>query len=652
MNQNGTRSDSPIPLRDERRPHWQQLLGAHPRRRLPAFALVFLALAFLFSAQRTPDAHTQGSDRRTALSSSEETGAGLRAQATRELNEALALLREQDVGLYRQQVGLDAQVEWSTDVHEGADEEDEGAARVVNLEDGEKTVMATVQEGDSLSEFLERHKVPYSTALRVSAAAESVYDLSRKIQSGRELTLVFGDDGDLVGLVYPVTPTTTLHMTADEDGRFAATMVADAEVDPQGNLFQPPVPKPLEVADVAEEASPAPVVRSEDSAAVMFRKAHRRTQETVRRGDHLSGLFDREGIPANTAMAINQAVRPMFDLAKKLRVGKKFEFAFNESNQLVGVTYPLDDDHTLWVLSDGNGGFNPRIQKRTYKVHVKSVSGIINGSLFTASRRAGLSHAMAARLAGLFEWDVDFARDIHPGDRFTVVYEELHDEAGRLVRDGEILSARFVNQGRSHQSVRYTDPQGNTGYFNPDGQTLAKMFIRAPVDFTRISSGFSLKRKHPVFGFTRAHKGVDYAAPTGTPVRAAGAGQVIFRGYKGGFGKLILVRHNAKYVTAYAHLSEFNKGLKVGSTVRQGQIIGAVGQTGAATGPHLHYEVRVNGQQVNPLSVQPPSGNTIQKRWMADFKSKTRPYLALLEKAETPVLAQSAAKGGVGTSRN
>ncbi|MBF0154023.1 MAG: peptidoglycan DD-metalloendopeptidase family protein [Magnetococcales bacterium] len=367
-----------------------------------------------------------------------------------------------------------------------------------------------------------------------------------------------------------------------------------------------------------------------------FKSAHRTVKDFVRDGDHLAAILGRNEVDQATTQEVADAARPVYDLAHHLQPGKGFRLAFGSEGELTALSYPVNDEETFLLTRDDHNQFVPKMVERKLERRVRSVSSIVNGSLFVASRRAGLSQQMGIKLANLFEWDVDFARDIRTGDRFTVIYEE-HLENGRPVRDGEILAAEFVNQGNSYRVIRYTDPSGRTGYFDPDGQNVQKMFIRAPVDFLRISSQFSMKRKHPVFGFTRAHKGVDYAAPIGTPVRAAGDGVVTFRGRKSSYGNLVAIRHNTKYSTGYAHLSGFVSGLHVGSRVRQGQIVGHVGMTGVTTGPHLHYEVRLNGEAINPLSIQSPAAMPVVARYMPDFRNQSRQLVAMLDRSETMV---------------
>ncbi|KPK40462.1 MAG: peptidase M23, partial [Gammaproteobacteria bacterium SG8_47] len=234
-----------------------------------------------------------------------------------------------------------------------------------------------------------------------------------------------------------------------------------------------------------------------------------------------------------------------------------------------------------------------------------------------AGQRAGLSDNLIMELAAIFGWDVDFALDIREGDEFAVIYEE-HFLDGEKLRDGAIIGAEFVNQGQRYQAVRYTDPEGRGDYFTPDGMSMRKAFLRTPVEFSRISSRFGT-RKHPVLNKFRAHKGVDYAAPQGTPIKAAGDGKVIFAGTKGGYGRTAIIQHGGRYSTLYAHMSKFARGVRSGKYVRQGQTIGYVGSSGLATGPHLHYEFRVNGVHRNPLTVKLPEAAPISAALKSDF---------------------------------
>ena len=233
-------------------------------------------------------------------------------------------------------------------------------------------------------------------------------------------------------------------------------------------------------------------------------------------------------------------------------------------------------------------------------------------------------------LAGIFAWDIDFVLDIRQGDQFSVIFEEFWRDGAR-VAEGEILAAEFVNQGERYRALRYEVPDGRVDYFTPDGRSVRKAFVRAPLAFSRISSNFNPRRRHPKLNTIRAHKGVDYAAPTGTPVKAAGDGKIIFRGRKGGYGNTVIVQHGGNITTLYAHLSRFSKR-RNGSRVGQGQVIGYVGATGLATGPHLHYEYRRHGVHLNPRTVKLPDAEPLAADLRADFDAHARSLLQQLDR--------------------
>jgi murein DD-endopeptidase MepM/ murein hydrolase activator NlpD len=267
--------------------------------------------------------------------------------------------------------------------------------------------------------------------------------------------------------------------------------------------------------------------------------------------------------------------------------------------------------------------------------------GVVDGSLFAAGEKAGLSEVMVLKLADVFKYDIDFIKDLKAGDHFTVVYDDIYRN-GKYANAGDIIAAEFVNDGHRYTAYRFKQPDGAIAYYTQDGRPLRKALLRTPVAFTRISSSFGV-RKDPVLGYTRLHKGVDYAAPTGTPIHAAGNGVITTRGWVRGYGNLIAIKNTPEYSTAYGHMSRFAKGLHVGSHVTQGEVIGYVGQTGYATGPHLHYEVRVDGRPENPLTVTMPKPQPLSGRLMADFRTQTAPMVARIELIDTTTRRQARA---------
>jgi murein DD-endopeptidase MepM/ murein hydrolase activator NlpD len=304
------------------------------------------------------------------------------------------------------------------------------------------------------------------------------------------------------------------------------------------------------------------------------------------------------------------------------------------------VRFDLSSEQTL-LISRHEERFHTQIIEHPIEVRITHASGVIDSSLFLAGQQAGLSDNIIMEMANIFGWDVDFALDIRKGDSFSLLYEERYLD-GEKLRDGRILAAEFNNRGQDFQAVLFTDPEGRSQYFSPDGKSMRKAFLRSPVDFRRISSNFQRERYHPVLGERRPHRGVDYAAATGTPIKAAGDGRVIFRGKQGGYGNTVILQHGNNITTLYAHMSRFQKGVTNGTRVRQGQVIGYVGMTGLATGPHLHYEFRINGVHQNPLTVKLPDAEPIPSKYAEQFREQTLPLLAQLDHLNRVQVASSA----------
>ena len=352
----------------------------------------------------------------------------------------------------------------------------------------------------------------------------------------------------------------------------------------------------------------------------------------VRRNDTLDRIFRRLELDLGdlAALRAQDAVRPALD---RLMPGETLRFQHRD-----GSLYRMQRDVSLTErleVSRADDGLRASIVARPIERQATLARGVIHASLFEDGDAAGLADPTILELARIFGWDIDFVLDLRDGDEFIVDYERIFQD-GRYVQDGNILAARFVNQGREYEAVRYVAPDGKARYYTPDGRSMEKAFLRAPLEFRRVSSGFSLGRYHPILNLIRAHKGIDYAAPSGTPVRAAGNGVVRFRGVKGGYGNVIELQHGGSITTVYGHLSRFAATTRTGRAVRQGDIIGYVGMTGLATGPHLHYEYRVNGQFRNPATVQLPEATPIDPALRRDFLQQTAPYLAALAPAMVP----------------
>ncbi|PZW41105.1 peptidoglycan DD-metalloendopeptidase family protein [Pseudomonas sp. URMO17WK12:I2] len=357
---------------------------------------------------------------------------------------------------------------------------------------------------------------------------------------------------------------------------------------------------------------------------------------TVANGDTLSTVFSKVGLSSNTLHEVINSSKEAKQLSR-LKVGQELQFQLSEEGQLESLHSQLSDLESI-SLSKTDSGYDLKREMVKPDVHESYAHGVINSSLFVAAKRAGLSHNLTMDLANIFGYDIDFAMDIREGDEFEVIYQnkKIGDKS---VGTGNILSARFTNRGKTYTAVRYTDKQGNVSYYDADGNSMRKAFIRTPVDFARISSRFSNGRKHPILNKIRAHKGVDYAAPRGTPIKAAGDGKVILAGRKGGYGNTIVLQHGSRYRTLYAHMQGFAKGVRTGGSVKQGQIIGYIGTTGLSTGPHLHYEFQVNGTHVDPLSQKLPMSDPIARQEKQRFLQQSKPLMARMDQEKATMLA-------------
>src|SRR5688572_20411197 len=400
------------------------------------------------------------------------------------------------------------------------------------------------------------------------------------------------------------------------------------------------------MAQGPEEAQTVPPVAQAESPADQagFVAAAEQVQEanlgfatievTVGRNDTMDRLFRRFELSLSDLAALRglPELRSQMDM---LKPGELLKF-MHRGGELIGLERKLSDSETLKVTR-GESGFDTDILENPIEVQVRTVRGTIDSSLFQATTSVGLDDRTAIELAEIFQYDIDFVLDIQPGDRFTVAFEELSQD-GELLRSGNILAAKFINDGKEYRAVRYVDAGGRAEYFSPDGKSLRKAFMRAPVQFSRISSRFNPSRRHPVLNRIRAHRGVDYAAPVGTPVRAAGQGRVRFAGKQGGYGNVIELEHGSGVVTVYGHLSRFASKLHRGQQVELAQVIGFVGRTGLATGPHLHYEYRVRGVHKNPQTVQLPDANPVAESELERFTAATASLVNLIDLPAGPTL--------------
>ncbi len=358
----------------------------------------------------------------------------------------------------------------------------------------------------------------------------------------------------------------------------------------------------------------------------------------VKPGDTLAKIFSKNGLSANLLHNIVNSSKEAAKLAH-IKPGQELHIHTTVEGEFIALTQLIDAIHSLEIKRTDNGFSTEQIEQEV-EYRTAFASGTIAQSLFLSAKEAGLSDSLIMSLANIFAWDVDFALEIRSGDRFTVIYQEEYLN-GKKLRNGPILAAEFINRGQSFQAVRYINKRGEADYFTPQGDSVRKAFLRSPVDFRRISSRFQRERYHPVLGRKRPHRGVDYAARTGTPVKASGDGKIIFRGRKGGYGKTVIVQHGGGITTLYAHLNSYVLKRKKGSRVKQGQTIGFVGKTGVATGPHLHYEFRLNGAHRNPLTVKLPAASPIEEAYREDFESQTAPLTTQLATLSRTLLADA-----------
>ena len=359
-------------------------------------------------------------------------------------------------------------------------------------------------------------------------------------------------------------------------------------------------------------------------------------EQRVASGDNLSTLLQRAklnplDVYKDTSSNSGRALRNLYP-------GETFRFGVNNDGILAELQYiksPLESH----IFTYKNGSYIAEKQLRQPEVLVSYREGVIKDSLYMAGKEANLPDKLIMELANIFGWDIDFVFDIRRGDSFSLTYEDRYLE-GEKLGTGNIIAASFTNRGKTYQAVRYTNSKGRSNYYTPEGRSMRKAFLRTPLDIFRISSGFNLRRKHPIHKKIKAHRGVDYAAPRGTPVYAAGDGKVIATGYSKPNGNYVFVQHGQTYTTKYLHLNR--KKVRKGQTVRQRQLIGTVGSTGYATGPHLHYEFLVNGVHRNPRTVKLPQSQPIAKAEKAAFLKATKSSLAQLAEYQRPTQLASA----------
>ena len=422
---------------------------------------------------------------------------------------------------------------------------------------------------------------------------------------------------------------TRIHLTlphTEGDGAEESPEPQSAETTPDGHsaLVEPePViaREAIDAAEVKDEVAEEPPV---DTLVVK-----------VKPGDSLDRIFRRNNLSV-ADLAAMLSIKEAKKSLKKITPGDLIEIT-RDKKHVLSLSRRLGETVSLRIVAEGSR-YRTEFITHPVEIHEAVAQNRIDSSLFEAGSDVGLSDALIMNLAGIFAWDIDFALEIRKGDSFSLLYEDIWQDGKRL-RDGNILAAEFVNQGRKYRAIRFKSPDGKVEYYTPDGLNVRKAFLRAPLDFSRVSSNFNPNRLHPILKTKRPHRGVDYAASKGTPIKAAGDGTIIFRGRNGGYGNCVIIQHGGNVTTLYAHMSKFAGGRKKGSRIRQGQIVGYVGSTGLATAAHLHYEYRLNGVHRNPRTVPLPTAQPLPEEYRNEFETVSEPLLTRLDAMSRTQLA-------------
>ena len=521
---------------------------------------------------------------------------------------------------------------------------------------GPETTRLQIEDGDSFSRLFARAGLADSDLLALMEAERgAAFGLA--LVPGEEVRIIRREDGRLDRLLLGNGDREATAFISDELDRFhIASTPPLKEGESVGSAVigstarnHPATRKegtPARVTD-APDANPRVVAGQSGSPELAPTNLPAENEEdphphesleriSVRNGDSLYRIFSRNGL-LQTDLQHLLASGGDGKKLKRLRPGQSIAFRREPDGRISRFHHEVDELTTVKFTRAGDG-FSSRVVTRDYDRHIAVKNGVIKSSLFAAAE--GVPDQIVHQLVSVLGWDIDFARDLRRGDSFSLLYEELRID-GRQVRTGDVLALEFRSQraGEPIRAFRYTDSNGATDYFTPDGRSLRRAFMRNPLRFNRISSRFSKSRLHPVLRVRRPHRGVDYAAPRGTAIRATGSGRVSFVGRKSGYGKTIVLTHGNGYTTLYAHLSRYAKGARKGKQVRQGQLIGYVGSTGIATGPHLHYEFRINGVHRDPLTVALPRAAPLDKKEMKRFRRTIGPLVARIDNLGATQLA-------------
>lgn len=422
----------------------------------------------------------------------------------------------------------------------------------------------------------------------------------------------------LVGSWITHTTTATIEEISDElvtEAGFAAPVSQDVSLvqEERSSRNQTPASSFMAALKPMSLATPALPVTSAPTPAETV--ALTTIEHTIKKGQSLGVIFRKQGF--NLAIPDKVSKHPIARQLVAISIGKTLQFGVDQAGTLQQIRYPINALQELIVELDGTNVADAKIDDLPFQTVEQSVSAEITSSLYETALETGLSNNTIMEMIRVFGWDIDFVQDIRVGDTFHIIHTDYHIN-GEKVADGNILAAEFTTQGQRYRAVRFEDDEGNISFYTPEGESMLGTFLRSPVEFSRISSRFG-KRKHPISKKWKAHKGVDYAASRGTPIRATADGKVVHAGRKGGYGNTIVLRHAGRFTTLYAHMNGFAKGVRSGSRVKQGQTIGYVGSTGYSTGPHLHYEFRVDGVHRNSLTYKTPKSSSVKESMKPEF---------------------------------
>jgi murein DD-endopeptidase MepM/ murein hydrolase activator NlpD len=349
---------------------------------------------------------------------------------------------------------------------------------------------------------------------------------------------------------------------------------------------------------------------------------------TFDRGDTFYSVLLDFGIPPQEIFSLTESSKEIYNL-KRVKTGTTMTLELDPvQNSVTRLEFGYDNQHLL-VATKTDQGYVASKEEIVFDTKIRTIGGVITSNLYEDATKAGCSPQLVMDFADIFAWDIDFFSDLRKNDSFKLVFEEMYKD-GEFVKYGKIMAAEFINQKDPFRAFYFECGNGEAGYYNDEGKSVAREFLKSPLRYSRISSRFSRRRFHPILRIYRPHSGVDYAAPQGTPVEATCNGKIIFVGWKGGFGKCVMVKHNHTFTTYYGHLSRFARGVKKGKTVKQGQVIGYVGATGLATGPHLDYRLKKRGHFIDPLKYKSPRMRALSKALMPQFEACKRQMSAML----------------------